>query len=215
MAVRTRVTGLLLFFLIAAAMPVAAQPATIKILPLGDSITYGTTTPLAGGYRSPLWRALERDRRSFDAVGSLQDPATYRDPDHSGHRSWLIADLTYFLPDTLPTRDPFRPTYTLLMIGTNDTIANRDVANAGSRLSTLIDRIFSLVPETTVLVASIPPGIRTPDFGARVVDYNQKVIATVADQAARGRRVRFVDVNSALTAADIGDDGIHPNAQGY
>ena len=44
-----------------------AQPS-IRIMPLGDSITYGSNTP--GGYRYPLYVALTNAGYNVDYVGT-------------------------------------------------------------------------------------------------------------------------------------------------
>ena len=55
----------------------------LSIMPLGDSITYGTG--VEGGYRLGLWNSLLQDDFQVDFVGSESDGPVNIDPDHEGH----------------------------------------------------------------------------------------------------------------------------------
>jgi hypothetical protein len=50
------------------AVPAFSLPPPLRILPLGDSITYGSS--VAGGYRLPLYTALTALGYNVDFVGS-------------------------------------------------------------------------------------------------------------------------------------------------
>jgi uncharacterized repeat protein (TIGR02543 family) len=69
----------------------AAIPTkTLKIMPLGDSITQGT---IPGGYRLPLYNLLQGGGYSFDLVGSkTQTGDTCPDVNHWGQGGWQISD---------------------------------------------------------------------------------------------------------------------------
>lgn len=49
-----------------------SQKTSLKIMPLGDSITYGDDAPNYGGYRNLLGTLLTSDGYSIDFVGSQQ-----------------------------------------------------------------------------------------------------------------------------------------------
>jgi lysophospholipase L1-like esterase len=90
--------------------------STIKIMPLGDSITQGQNTSY-GSYRKQLYSLLTARGVAVDFVGPLSD-GTFADPDHAGFTGeginsiWgrvLAGILTTYTPDLI-----------LLLIGTND-----------------------------------------------------------------------------------------------
>ncbi|ABW15785.1 hypothetical protein Franean1_6448 [Parafrankia sp. EAN1pec] len=56
----------------------------LRVLPLGDSITYGVGTPDNSSYRARLWDLLDDDADDLDFVGS-QDTGTLPDTDNEGH----------------------------------------------------------------------------------------------------------------------------------
>lgn len=50
---------------------------------------------------------------------------------------------------------------------------------------------------------------------ARVQAFNAQLPAIASAEASAGKNVRLVDLNSSLTTADIGADGVHPTDAGY
>src|SRR5947209_18768574 len=88
----------------------------VKVMPLGDSITYGTGDP--GGYRIGLWQRLVAGGYKVDFVGSQSNgPASLGDHDHEGHPGWRIDQLDANIVGWLNT---YQPHTVLLHIGTND-----------------------------------------------------------------------------------------------
>jgi len=182
----------------------------ISIMPLGDSITYGTG--VEGGYRLGLWNSLLQDDFQVDFVGSESDGPVNIDPDHEGHPGKTIQFIRENIRNWL---NAHRPDIVLLLIGTNDILNPQvhDFPNASYRLSALIDQITLIAPDTDLLVASVTP-LDDSLANQRVMAFNAEIPGLVDAYARRGRRVYFVDMNWALSLADLGD-GIHPNAVGY
>ncbi|NJO19795.1 MAG: hypothetical protein HC838_06605 [Spirulinaceae cyanobacterium RM2_2_10] len=120
--------------------PEEAMPS-LKIMPLGDSITDGYNLP--GGYRFPLWQALRDRGYPIDFVGSQQNgPATWPEREHEGHSGWKIAQIHQRLTGWLATT---QPDIILLLIGTND-IAQGDRLTAAPRSP---DNLTSHDPQPT------------------------------------------------------------------
>jgi len=186
----------------------AAEPSPLKVMPLGDSITWGMGT---GGYRSDLWQRFKADGRPVDFVGSQSDgPALLGDKDHEGHGGWRIDQISAQVQGWLTTS---RPDVVLLMIGTNDVIQNFDLAHAPARLSALIDKITATVPNANVFVSTITP-LADPAQEARGKAFNATIPGIVAAKQAQGRHVHLVDQHGVMTAAEL-TDGIHPTNGGY
>src|ERR1041384_5471974 len=78
-----------------AAHPLGCAPAppAIRIMPVGDSITYGAVVP--GGYRAPLYRLMTNAGFTVDFVGTATDNSapSLPDPDHEGHSGWRIDQI--------------------------------------------------------------------------------------------------------------------------
>ena len=101
----------------------------VRIMPLGDSITYDMReadlrdprpTSTRTGYRSHLWYMLQNANYQADFVGSQVAGQAINppfDPDNEGHPGWTsldIAERTYSYMIT------HQPNIVLLHIGTND-----------------------------------------------------------------------------------------------
>ena len=66
---------------------------SLRIMPLGDSITQGAKSENTAGYRGPLWTLLKEAGYNVDYVGSsTATPGTVSgmDTDHEGHGGWRL-----------------------------------------------------------------------------------------------------------------------------
>lgn len=203
---------------VSAAAPVSAPSqggATLQscanIMPLGDSITLGVN----GGYRNNLYTGLQQNNCGVSYVGTQSDQYTrVADKDHEGHPQIYIGGIASNVNTWMASA---QPDIILLMVGTNDiawwTADNAD--QIGARHNALIDQLRTARPNAWVFVASIPPQssaiVQTIniDRAQLVQQFNAVIRRNVDARVAAGQRVRFVDVNSALTTADL-YDGIHP-----
>jgi lysophospholipase L1-like esterase len=189
-------------------------------MPLGDSITLGVN----GGYRNNLYAGLVLEDCGVDFVGTQSDPNTrVADKDHEGHPGFSIGNIASSVDAWLAST---QPKVILLMIGTNDTAwwTNEDGTEIGARHNALIDQLRAARPDAWILVASIPPqssvlihgkadgnaATTSVDRAALAQQLDAVIRGNVSVRAAAGQRVRFVDVNSVLTTADL-YDGIHPS----
>jgi lysophospholipase L1-like esterase len=182
-----------------------------SIMPLGDSITLGVN----GGYRNDLYTGLQQNNCGVSYVGTEYDQGTrVVDKDHEGHSGFTIADIAGSVNAWMAST---QPDIILLMIGTNDTAwwTAENADQIGARHDALIEQLRTARPNASIFVASIPPqssAIIQPnnvDRAALTQQLNEVIKSNVEARVALGQRVRFVDVNSALTTADL-YDGIHP-----
>ena len=185
-----------------------AAPTALRLMPLGDSITWGVGSPSGNGYRGFLWNQLAADGHTLDFVGSGRS-GTMPDPDNEGHSGWRI-DQIDGIADTVLAR--YRPNVVTLEIGTNDLNGNYQVPTAPDRLRALIDRITHDVPDVTVLVGTLIVSTSGTEEANRPA-FNAKLPGIVQAEQAAGKHVRLVDM-SALTSADLADS-LHPNDNGY
>ena len=213
-----------------------AAADTVKIMPVGDSITNGDGDP--GGYRKFLDYALKQKGISFDLVGPKSDSNrsfTYNgqtvefDSDHSGYSGFQIKEVpdwgkqqgnTGSLYNQLKNSDTvkkYSPDIILLMIGTNDMTANRSMSACASDLHDLVDYMLGDLPSGgAVFLGSIPEFTQYGGTPEKVASYNSTVKQVADDYAKAGKNVRFCDVHGCLDGMnDIGGDRLHPNSGGY
>ena len=185
----------------------------IKILPLGDSITYGQGA--SGGYRAPLYQALTAAHYNVNFVGSQNNNPTVWLPqaNHEGHSGYRIDQIASSFLGWVNSVSS--PDIILLLIGTNDYGQNYDTANAANRLDQLIQLIATNQPHAKLIVANLT--LRTDNLMLENLietTFNPYVSGIVARHSAMGQSVFFVDLHSALASTDL-VDSLHPNQSGY
>jgi len=194
-----------------------------RILPLGDSITFGIG--FNGGYRVELFSLALKDGKDITFVGQNPESDRSNQPNgpqevegvsfpkyHLGTSGITIENLQKkVLPDRVlkAAPDGKAPHIVLLHIGTNDMWAGAQDANV--RLGKLIDELTALLPKSLIVISNIIP---FPGSAAKVELYNSKIPGVVEERAAKGKYVLFVDQFAGFPANELGD-GVHPNKQGY
>ncbi|WP_093711738.1 SGNH/GDSL hydrolase family protein [Actinacidiphila alni] len=139
----------------------------VRVMPLGDSITWGVGSPSASSYRAPL-AALVGQQPSYAVqfVGS-QNSGTLTDQSNEGHSGYVISQIRDGIDDWLSAA---RPDVVVLHIGINDLDRGIDVPNAPARLADLVDRIHTDRPGAAVVMLGLIP--TTPGLGTQVAAYN-------------------------------------------
>ena len=184
------------------------QLICLKIMPLGDSITFGEGAVTYGGYRNLLGVLLANDGYMVDFVGSQQTGiGVIPDPDNEGHGGWKIMNIKDAI-DSEGWLEIYQPDIILLHIGTND-INRGYAASAPENLSALLDDILLRLPEARIIVAQIIPYSSGPL--EEHTAYNAAIPGIIAS---KGPRVSVVDMQNILSQDDFADT-YHPNAGGY
>jgi lysophospholipase L1-like esterase len=211
--------------------PCPSDGTPCRIMPLGDSITFGVGSS-GGGYRVDLFRRALADQRDITFVGVVA-PGGSNTPNgpnmvngqafprnHEGFSGFTISgggagSLAAQVDNAIAQTDP---NIVLLMIGTNDVNGNIDVANAPNRLGALLDQIINDAPDSLLAVAQLIPTM-TAQTNTRVQSYNAAIPALVRSRAAAGKHVVLVDMftpfNSNPNFAGLMNDNLHPNDSGY
>jgi lysophospholipase L1-like esterase len=217
--------------------PCPTDGTVCKIMPFGDSITDGYNPDTPGGYRVELFRRAHADGKNITFVGSGSNGPNTVDgvafPNkHEGHSGWTIdpeswrSGISSLLKNDGTTQSvmlQYTPDIVLLMIGTNDCIDNYAMANATTRLSTLIGTIYDQLPNVLIVVAQPVPsrgdaskGDDT-DLSARIKAYDDAIPAVVNTWADKGKHIRIVDMYTPFNAnkSSLIEDQYHPNLAGY
>jgi lysophospholipase L1-like esterase len=205
-----RIAGIALALVVAAGAIGDAAPIEpgkpVRIMPLGDSITFGTPDLGYGGYRRLLGTLLAADGYMIDFVGSRRS-GYIPHPNNEGHVGWTIPQLKNGI-DANRWLETYRPDLVLLHIGTNDIFQGK-AATAAGNLVALLDDILMRLPDARVIVAQIV-GYRQPGDRDHLA-FNAAIPGIVAS---KGPRVFTVGMQELLEPSDYAD-GVHPNAAGY
>jgi len=185
-----------------------------KILPLGDSITWGIQYD--GAYRVQLFSKAVAAHQKITFTGSLSNgpsmvagmPFPQKNEGHSG---WTIAQDAGLVPS--PAFNTL-PDIVLLMIGTNDVYAASGQSTMPDRLGALMDKIAAAAPHALLVVAKITP-LANAASAATIKTYNDAIPGLVQARAAAGKHVLLADMNTGFSSNMLSNDGVHPNQSGY
>ncbi|MFJ1754749.1 GDSL-type esterase/lipase family protein [Kitasatospora sp. NPDC088134] len=217
----------------AAAVPAAAQvtvpaaattaavttavPHVVRVMPLGDSITWGVGSATGGGYRQPLADlTAQQSSYSVDFVGSMHN-GPMADSENEGHSGYAIDQIRASVDRWLAMA---RPDVVLLHIGAND-LDHGTQAGAADRTAALIDQIFADRPGITVILQGLvptSPGLNNQLTAGQIAQYNDRLRQLAPAEQQQGRHLGFVDA-PALVPYNAPNpemvDGLHPNDLGY
>ena len=186
----------------------------IRIMPLGDSITYGQGEILTGeyttGYRQPLFTSLVNADYYIDFVGSVRTGSLVVpvfDVQHQGMTGIADNEVAVNVYNWL-VQNP--ADMILLHIGTNAfNVSPADVENILKE----IDR-YENDHNTSVLVL-LARIINRKTFHPDTTTFNNNVQAMAEARIATGDKIVMVDQESALNYPADMFDNLHPKNTGY
>ncbi|OTB16454.1 carbohydrate esterase family 3 protein [Daldinia sp. EC12] len=184
----------------------------LRIMPLGASITYGFGSSDKNGYRKDLRDKLEANGNKVNMVGD-NPSGSMKDNDTEGWKSYTVDQVHDKADGSVPK---YKPNVVLVNVGTNDCVQNKDMPNAGKRLQSLLEALYTKSPKATVILSTLLVN-KDPDVQTRVKDYNAQ-LKKVADQLqADKKRLVVVDMQSDMgpKLEDLNSDGTHPGDEGY
>ena len=234
-------TKRLLVFLCATALvlgllgTISTANATLRIMPLGDSITNGNSSGADPddqehwvSYRKAVWDKLVGAGYEVDFVGSLQaGGAILADPDHEGHPGWTADEIVNGggFPPAPGKLDEWliahQPDIVLLHIGTNG------LNSSPNDVEDILDVIDLYSPDVWVILARIinrrcitntpscPESATTTLFNNNVVAMAQNRINLLQD------KIIIVDMENGAGINYLGEpqgdmwDSLHPFETGY
>ena len=195
-------------------LSINSYASSIRIMPLGDSITHGYPS----GYRNYLWYKLQNAQYNVDFIGSQNNGylvTPYFDSDHEGYGGWKtyeIAEIVYRL------LEDNQPDVILLHIGSNDASPSQMVDSSSVvGLEQILNQIdayeYDYAHPIKIILAAI---INRKFYHKTVTDYNRNLRAMANERILSGDDITLVDMenDAALKASDF-KDLTHPNDSGY
>lgn len=213
----------------------SAADSTVKIMPLGDSITYGMADE--GGYRKYLsYYLTQNGYTNVDLVGpegkdsaafSYNGKSVTYDDNHAGYSGYTITNMQggWFgqlngILETMQGGDyiaKYSPDIILLQIGTND-VNNGHVTDSEDHLRTLLNYLIEKMPSGGRIFLTTIPDLGNSGWGnsnvnSDIAKYNE-IVKKIAGEYS-GKNVIFADIHSVIDGTKDLADGVHPNAGGY
>jgi lysophospholipase L1-like esterase len=192
--------------------------ASVKIMPLGDSITRGggdASSPYPS-YRYYLWNILRNGGYDVDFVGSTTDPGFTSfvfDQDHDGYSGYTTEELANDMDRILALNIP---DIVLLDIGTNDLIQQVPMSDRMRNLDRIVSKLRQKNPNVRIAIAQISPTADTfRNAQSGLDEYNEKVLAYGKGATTAASPIVVADMSTAWSTAQFTQaDGIHPNNEG-
>ncbi len=203
--------------------PAPVVQRTIKILPLGDSITQARGD--FESYRYPLWKKLIDAGKDFDFVGSRYQTYDWGrswsdyngrsfDQDHEGHAGktagWVLhnADFQYHNPADIA----------LIHLGTNDLLwTDESASTIRNDIKDVINKLRDTNPNIKILLAKIIPfdfENRGSDSADRYYNFLSELDGLANDMYQSRSPIIIVDMASDFSVWSDSYDQLHPNANG-
>ncbi len=238
---RGRLLRLAVLMLAWASLLIGAEPnidglTTIRIMPLGDSITAGYGADV-GGYREQLKNRLASAGYNAVFVGSQSTFNLTSDPSlaHEGHSGWTIPQITSIVTGSFSLNSTSanqvittaNPDVVMLMIGTNDMLGSNGMGIDPNLYRQLLDAIYVQKPTVRVIVmpfiyCSIFADVQgdNVNYGGRDIRFinSQNVVVARLDGGLvqiitgyqrAGRRISFYDgLNLVVTPANCHDTAV-------
>lgn len=214
---RSRAGALRAWVLLGLALPFypwaarARDEPPVRIMPLGDSITEGTSGDAT--WRYWLQKDLEAQGCAVDYVGSRRGVVRGRprfsdfDPDHEGHWGWTTGQVRARIDEWARAA---KPDVVLVHLGTND--LGREPERIAANLDSILASLRAANPKVDVYLARLIPAAGVPD---EVVGATNEAIARLAAERDRaGARVLLVDQHTGFDPRVDSRDGVHPNESG-
>lgn len=191
---------------------VFAEQVSIRVMPLGNSITQG----YSDSYRRPLWIALQDTGVNVDFVGSMsqgyagEEKYDDYDKDHEGHWGWFSDEVLAHIDEWAAHNNP---DIVLMHLGTNDIGSGQDIFQTGDEIERIIKRLRVHNTRVHILLAAIIP-VSHAAVTKRISDLNERLAILAQELNSSSSRVLLVDQFRGFDANLDTYDGIHPNDTG-
>lgn len=214
-----------------------ASAAPVKVLPLGDSITFGCGDGCNGmgcgdqcavlrpacqsGYRAPLWRKLSPGGNTSDDwvfVGTQFNGPEDTNRAHEGHPGWTNEEDMAISKNWLP----LNPDVILLHLGTNNmgVVGHQQAPAAIGHMGALLNITFAALPKVRLLLSTLV-GSGVEYGGKQHAAYNAGLKQFAVDYKQKGFNIELVDMDAEAGLGTYCDNGdccpldVHPNEKGY
>jgi len=193
----------------------AAQGSTVKIMPIGDSITQ-----LNGdydSYRRPLWHSLNSAGYNVDFVGSLNSnypdvspPDPDFDLDHEGHWGQRADEILVNIEGWAST---YQPDIALIHLGTNDLIQGQSISTTIAEIRQIIDELRDAKSDIHIYLAKLIPTTKN-GIQNDIIDFNNQIPGLANSKNTAQSPIVVVDQWSGFDVNDDTFDTIHPDESG-
>jgi lysophospholipase L1-like esterase len=184
---------------------------SLRIMPLGASITFGDGSSTGNGYRQFIKTLLENDGNPVDMVGSRRG-GSMEDNDNEGWPGAMISEVFEKAQLSVPTT---LPNLVLINAGTNDCNQNNNITTAHERIRSILNYVWQASPRVSIVLSTLLPN-GNEEVEDRVLTVNENIRSLVTELQGISKKVVLADMHTeqGVLAEDL-VDGTHPDDAGY
>lgn len=180
-------------------------------MPLGGSVTFGSGSSHANGYREKLRHLLIENGYTIQMVGSRRS-GTMSHNHNEGWRGYRIDQIHNKARESIPF---LQPNVVTINAGSNDCIQRFEIDSIGKRMDSLLEMTWDASPKSTIILSTL---LANSDMSveAEILQTNAQYRDLVKRKTEEGKRITLVDMHTAVgPSLDDLVDGVHPNDLGY
>ncbi|KAJ0414657.1 SGNH hydrolase-type esterase domain-containing protein [Aspergillus carlsbadensis] len=192
-----------------------AKNASLRLMALGGSITYGIGSTDGNGYRRALYDMLVARGHAVEMVGSRHSGSMV----NNSNEGWPGRRIDQIHFKAIKATARFLPNIFTINAGSNDCLQDFDIGSAGARIDAMLEDLWKAgSPDATVVLSTLVVAADT-SVNDRVLRVNEQIRELVAKQRSAGKENIFLaDMYCSAGGpqlAELVSDGIHPNDEGY
>ncbi|KAJ0136947.1 Uncharacterized protein HZ326_20065 [Fusarium oxysporum f. sp. albedinis] len=198
-------------FTIRHGLRVASPNISLRLMPLGGSVTYGVGSSDGNGYRKFLQDMLLANGYQIRFVGSRKS-GSMENNDNEGWRGCRLDQIETKARRSVATLGP--DVFTI-NAGSNDCLQDYQLDIFGKRMGNTLEYLWQASPLSTVILSTLLINA-DKQVNSRVLRVNSQIRDLVESKATEQKRIVLADMNSA-EGPELTDlvDGTHPNDEGY
>lgn len=184
---------------------------SLRLMPLGGSVTYGVGSSNRNGYRKYLQDLLLANGYEVRMVGSRKAGSMHNN-ENEGWRGYRLDQIENKAKRSIAT---VKPNLFTINAGSNDCIQNFHLDLFAERMDDMLEYLWQTCPLSTVILSTLLVNA-DEQVNSRVLRVNSGLRNLVLLKEAERRRIVLADMNSAegLKLDDL-MDGTHPSDNGY
>ncbi|KAJ4245227.1 hypothetical protein NW762_014097 [Fusarium torreyae] len=189
----------------------ASRNLSLRLMPLGGSVTYGVGSSDRNGYRKFLQDMLHANGCQVRILGSRKS-GSMDNNENEGWRGYRLDQIEAKARRSIAT---IKPNIFTINAGSNDCIQDFQLDRFGQRMSDMLEYLWRASPLSTVILSTLLVNA-DEEVNSRVLRVNSQLRDLALLKAAAQKRIVLADMNGT-EGPQLDDlmDGTHPNDEGY
>lgn len=190
---------------------VTSPNISLRLMPLGGSVTYGVGSSDGNGYRKALKDLLLAQGYQVRFVGSRKS-GSMENNDNEGWRGYRLDQIATKARNSVAT---LGPNVFTINAGSNDCLQDYQLDTFGTCMSDTLDYLWQASPLSTIILSTLLVSA-DKKVNSRVLFVNSQIRDLIESKAAEKRKIVLAEMYSAQ-GPELNDlvDGTHPHDAGY